>query len=196
MRQARQAKVARVLVIGGPMADVEAVPTLAAAAALIADDDLVLVLTPGLVVDERIVAAAVAAAPALAVFADRGVERVDAAGLSGRCRGLSRRDGAAGHRRPRRLGVSTRRCCAPRLRKATPRVDLDALELYSAGRRRVVPLVWALPVSAPEARRGDRRGDRGGAERVPRLAGALPAPADRERAGPPARPDARSRRTW
>ena len=150
VRQARQANVARVLVIGGPMADVEAVPTLAAAAALIADDDLVLVLTPGLVVDERIVAAAVAAAPALAVFADRGVERVDAAGLSA---GVAVYPGAMVRRVIAGLGDWDFQSTLLRtaVAEATPRVDLDALELYSAGRRRVVPLVWALPASAPEA---------------------------------------------
>ena len=71
-------KAGRVLGVGGPRPGVEGVPTLAVAAALIEDSDFVLMLSPGLVADERIVSATIAAMPAIATFPDKGVERVDA----------------------------------------------------------------------------------------------------------------------
>ena len=150
VRQARIAKASRIIVLGGPMAGVEAVPTLDAALPLIGDDDLVLVMTPGLVVDERIVAAAIAAAPAIAIFADRGVERVDAGSLFA---GVAVYPGALVRRVIAELGEWD--LYSTLLRTAAgegiARVDLDALDLYAPARRRVVPLVWSLPASPPEA---------------------------------------------
>ncbi len=150
VRQARLAGAARVIVIGGPMAGVEAVPTHTAAAALIADDDLVLVLAPGLVADERIVAATVAAAPVLATFPDRGVERIDAGSLYA---GVAVYPGALVRRVAAGLGDWDFH--ATLLRAAAgdglARVDLAGLDLYAPARRRIVPLTWAVPATPGEA---------------------------------------------
>jgi len=150
VRQARLAGAARVIVIGGPMAGVEAVPTPAAAAALIGDDDLVLVLAPGLVADERIVAATVAAAPALATFPDRGVERVDADSLYA---GVAVYPGALVRRVVAGLGEWDFHSTLLRAAAGDgiARVDLAGLDLYAPARRRTVPLTWTVPGTPPEA---------------------------------------------
>ena len=150
IRQVRLAGAVRVIVVGGPLAGVEAVPTPDAAAALIAEDDLVLVLTPGLVADERIVAATVAAAPAVAIFADRGVERIDAASLFA---GVAAYPGALVRRVIAELGdwdlhATLLRAAAG---QGVARVDLSAMDLYAPARRRVVPLVWSVPATTTEA---------------------------------------------
>lgn len=150
VRQAGIAKASGIIVVGGPWPGVEAVPTAGLAAALIADDDLVLVLTPGLVVDERIVAATVAAAPAVATFGERGVERVDAGAMFA---GVAVYPGAMVRRVIAGLGEWD--LYSTLLRTAAgegiARVDLDAMDLYAPARRRIVPLVWSLPATPPEA---------------------------------------------
>ncbi len=150
IRQARIAKAARVVVLGGPMAGVEAVPTLDAALPLIGEDDMVLVMTPGVVVDERIVAAAVAAAPAIAIFPDRGVERLDAASLFA---GVAIYPGALVRRVIAGLGEWDFHSTLLRTAagEGVARVDLGALDLYAPARRRLVPLVWSLPATPTEA---------------------------------------------
>ncbi|QXQ04892.1 CDP-alcohol phosphatidyltransferase family protein [Sphingosinicellaceae bacterium] len=150
VRQAAHAKAQRVIVVGGPMLGVEAVPTLNDAAALIGEGDFVLMLAPGLVVDERIVAAVIAAAPAVATFVDRGVERIDATALAA---GIAVYSGALVRRVI--LGLGDWDLDATLLRAAVgdniARVDLDAMDLYAPARRRIVPLTWALPEDVVQA---------------------------------------------
>jgi len=149
-RQAHHAGAARVLVLGGPVAQGEMVAGPDAAAASLADDDLVLMLAPGLVVDERIVAAVIAAAPAVATWPDRGVERIDADTLAA---GVAVYPGALVRRVAAGLGDwdlgSTLLRAA--LVDGVARLDLAALPLYAPSRRREVPLTWALPTSLTEA---------------------------------------------
>lgn len=150
VRQAWLAKATRVIVVGFPMPGVEAVATLTAAATLIGDGDDVLVLAPGLVVDERIVAATVVAAPAIATFPDQGVERIDATALSA---GVGVFPGAMVRRVIAGLGdwdfhSTLLRSAAG---EGTTRVGLEMIDLYAPARRRVVPLVWSLPATPAEA---------------------------------------------
>lgn len=150
VRQARHAGASRVLVLGGPSGFGEAVPGPGAAAALIDDDDLVLMLAPGLVADERIVAAVIAAAPALATWPDRGVERIDADAMAA---GIAVYPGSLVRRVIAELGDWDLDATLLRaaLGEGIARLDLAALPLYAPARRRDVPLTWALPTSAHEA---------------------------------------------
>ena len=143
-RQARSARLAgasRVLLLGAPLPGMEALPGVSALAAQIADDDLVLVLTPGLVASQAIVAAVVAAAPALGGFADRGVERIDA---TAQFAGVAVYPGALVRRVAAGLGDWDLHSTLLRtaVAEGLPRVDLDA----------VASQVWAVPATAEAAR--------------------------------------------
>ncbi len=131
----------------------------AVALAALADDDQLLVITPGLVVDERIVAAAIeqgAAAATVATIATwpaarGGVERIDAArfaaGVAVYPAGLVRRVAAT-------LGDWDLHSTLLRAALAEPgtmHLDLATLDLYDPARRREVPLTWALPATSDEA---------------------------------------------
>ena len=151
VRQARHAGATRVLVLGEPLGFGEAVPGPVAAAALIADEDLVLVLAPGLVADERIVAAVIAAAPALATWPERGVERIDAAAMSA---GIAVYPGALVRQVAATLGEWDLQSTLLRAALAEPgiaRIDLAALPLYAPARRREVPLTWLVPETVEAA---------------------------------------------
>ena len=152
VRQVRLAGVARVITLGEPYPDTEATSA-AGLASRVSDEDLVLVMTPGLVVDERIISAVVAAAPALATWpGDRhGVERIDAstvfAGVAVYPGRLVRKI-AAGlgdwdlHSTLLRMALQDR---------GIGRIDLSVISLYAPKRRRSAPLIWALPTSQDEA---------------------------------------------
>lgn len=116
----------------------------------------VVVLAPGLVIDERLVAAVVGAAggaPALLVGADAvlSVERLDAATLAAGAMVLPAAmlaDVAAG------LGDWDLHSTLIRLAAADPRTVRVAMEhtpLYAPDRRREVPLLWARPADPAEA---------------------------------------------
>jgi phosphatidylglycerophosphate synthase len=117
---------------------------------------IVVVLAPGLVIDERPVAALIAAAlgyPALLVCADAATseERLDAATLAAGAMALPAAmiaDVAAG------LGDWDFHSTLIRLAAADPktvRVAMEATPLYAADRRRQVPLLWARPETADGA---------------------------------------------
>jgi phosphatidylglycerophosphate synthase len=162
VRHARLAEVAgikRVLVLGeaGPPG-VQPVRRVADLGAMIADDDLVLMLFPGVIVDERIVAAVcalgapvIATWPAVGAGKHAGVERIDALTIAA---GVALYSGAM----IRRIAVSLDdwdlHATLLRAGLAEPgmqRLDLTALDTYAPARRRRVPLVWALPQSPADA---------------------------------------------
>lgn len=147
-RQRRQAKLAKAELIL-VAEDGEAMTRLATT---LHDDDRVLVIAPGLIVDERAVDAVLATRPpALAIWpggqaAQRGgAGRLDAATLDA---GIGVYPGAMVRRVAATLGdwdlaaTLTRAAAAD---AATTQVDLAALDLYAPGRRRVVPLTWSIP---------------------------------------------------
>ncbi len=124
---------------------------------LIAETDRVLILSRGLVVDERVLAAmARANTPALLV-ADatlsgaQGVERLDALTLAS---GVAVVDGATLATIARTLGdwdleaVVTRTLAAD---STATRVEFSSLPLYAPARRREVPMLWARPQSEIDA---------------------------------------------
>jgi phosphatidylglycerophosphate synthase len=136
---------------------VEAVSA-AALPGLIGRDDRVLVVSAGLVVDERCLKAVLGAPVPALLVADagavplRGVERLDAltfaAGVMA-LPGMMVRDVAA-TLGDWDLGSTLIRAAATS--KATIRIDIAALPLYAWDRRRDVPLIWALPTSDAEAK--------------------------------------------
>ena len=150
IRLVRQAGAGRVCVVGG--AGPDGVADAAALALLIGGTGDVLMLDPGVILDERIVRAVVAAtAPTIATWpAGRGTERIDtattAAGIALYPAELVRATAA---------GLGDWDLAATLLRTAlaagAARVDLAAVPLYDAGRERDVPLVWALPDEADSA---------------------------------------------
>ena len=159
LRQLRYAGIEAIVVGGGmPSAGFDAVADAGALRHRLADDDQVLVLAPGLVVDERIVSAILAAtAPVVATWSiagpgpQCGIERLDpmsfAAGVAVYPGGLVRQ--VAAH-----LGEWDLQATLLRAALAEPgatRLDLGALPLYDAGRRRDLPLSWARPADADEA---------------------------------------------
>lgn len=150
VRQAHHAGAERVFVLGGPSRYGEAVPGPGAAAALIGDDDLILMLAPGLVADERIIAAVITNAPAAATWPDQGVERLDASAMAA---GVAVYSGALVRRVIAELGEWDLQSTLLRvaLGEGIARVDLAALPLYAPARRREVPLIWALPTTPGEA---------------------------------------------
>jgi hypothetical protein len=135
--------------------DVETISVSGLPAALVGAG-MVVVLAPGLVIDERPVAALLAAAvsaPALLVcaHAERSVERLDAATLACGAMVLPAAmvaDVAAG------LGDWDLHSTLIRLAAADPttvRVAMEATALYAPDRRREVPLLWARPGDQAEA---------------------------------------------
>lgn len=116
----------------------------------IGDDDLVLMLAPGLVVDERIVAAVIAAAPCVATWPDRGVERIDAETMAA---GVAVYPGALVRRIAATIGEWDLHSTLLRaaLADGITRVDLAGLPLYAPARRREVPMTWAVPATGEEA---------------------------------------------
>ena len=156
LRQARLAGAARVLVLDAAHDGTE---TMAAAglAQAIADDDRVLAIAPGLIADERIVRAVLAAGQSVVATwpAEHGpgVERIDATTLAA---GVAVYSGALVRRVAATLGewdldATLRR--AALADPATARVDLARLDLYAPARRRTVPLSWALPETPEDAAR-------------------------------------------
>ena len=125
---------------------------------LITDDDTVLVLAPGLVVDERIIAAVLAApAPTVATWSisgagpQRGVERLDPVSFAA---GVAVYPGSLVRQVAARLGDWDLHSTLLRAALAeldALRLDLGHLPLYDTHRRREVALSWALPASADEA---------------------------------------------
>ncbi|MGL4541714.1 MAG: hypothetical protein ACRCUI_04300, partial [Polymorphobacter sp.] len=165
-RQCREARIAgakRVLVLVDgldPALDAEQVEQFSSAPALaarLAPDDVVLMLGTGLVVDERIVGAIVAApVPAVACWPQmvppRGIERIDPTRLSAGVavyRGAMVIDVANG------LGDWDLASTLLRTALADPQVtmvDLAALPTYATARRRDVPFIWSLPNDTASAR--------------------------------------------
>jgi phosphatidylglycerophosphate synthase len=165
LRQCREmviARASRILVVGGGTIvgrGAESVEPVAAVADLlshIADDDDVLVIAPGLVVDDRIIALVRAEpAPAVAFWPQavplRGIERIDpqrlAAGVA-LYRGAMVRDIAQNlgewdlHSTLLRVGVAD---------PAVTMIDLAAIDPYAPGRRRDVPFIWEVPTDLPSA---------------------------------------------
>lgn len=142
LKQVRRAGVARVLVAGDRLAD----------AATLNDD--VLLIDPGVVLDDRIVAAMVAAtAPAVATWPAlraRGTERIDAREIAA---GIALYPAALVRDTCAMLGDWD---LAPTLLRAAlaagaTRLDLAALPEFDASRDRDVPLVWARPDDADSA---------------------------------------------
>jgi phosphatidylglycerophosphate synthase len=137
-------------------AGVEAVSA-SALPGLIGRDDRVVAIAAGLVIDDRALAAVLAAPlPALlvcdaAATPRRGVERLDALSFAAGVMalpGMMVREVAAtlgewdlGSTLIRAVATST----------GATRIDIAAIPLYAADRRRVVPLTWALPVNPEEA---------------------------------------------
>lgn len=163
-RQARLAKADLVLTL-----DEAAAP--AALVSAIADEDRVLVLAPGLVVDERAVAAVLdSPAPALGTWPGvaaaryRGAERLDATTLAA---GVGVFPGALVRRIAATLGDWDLHATLTRAAAADPdtlRVDLAALDPYAPARRRIVPLAWAIPLDERTAA-ASTRGLVGGAQK-------------------------------
>ena len=126
--------------------------------AQIADDDVVLVLSSGLVVDERIVAAVLAASvpavatwPAVGAHKRAGVERLDALTVAA---GVATYPGAMVRRLMTGLGdwdLHSTLLRAALADEGATRVDLSAIDLYAPARRRFVPLVWTIPETPAEA---------------------------------------------
>ncbi|MGI4880242.1 MAG: hypothetical protein ACRYG4_22460 [Janthinobacterium lividum] len=159
-RQARRAGARRIVVVGplawgAAAADTMTVADPAGLARLLSDDVGVLLFAEGVVLDDRIVRAVAAAAPAgVALWpasAARGTERVDAvmsaAGIA-RYRGAMVREVAA------RLGdwdLHSTLLRTALLEPATQRIDVSLLPLHVPARRRDVPLTWALPDSTDTA---------------------------------------------
>jgi phosphatidylglycerophosphate synthase len=142
-------------------AGVEAVSA-AALPGLIARDDLVVVIAAGLVIDDRALAAVLAAPVPALLVADagpdsgrvplRGVERLDALSFAA---GVMALPGAMVREVAATLGewdLGSTLIRAAATNTATTRVDIAGIPLYAANRRRDVPLIWALPVSEAEAR--------------------------------------------
>lgn len=160
IRQLRHAGVSRILVLGEPggAPGVTHVAEAKALAGMLAPGDAVLVVAAGLVLDERIVAAmlaapvpAVATWPAAAGSVQLGTERIDAQRFAA---------GIGVYRAPTVMAAASDLgdwdLQSTLLRAALGEgnvelVDLAALDTYAAARRRNVPLVWALPRDAAEA---------------------------------------------
>ncbi len=153
VRQARLAGAARIIVVGGVHPGAETVAAAELVTQLV-DHDLVLVLAPGVVADERIVAAVCAVdGPVLATWpvAHGGVERIDAVTFAA---GVAVYPGALVRRVASALGDWDLHSTLLRAALADPgiaRLDLAGLDLYAPARRRVVPLGWALPTTPDEA---------------------------------------------
>lgn len=165
LRQCREmviAKAARILMVGGGAVTgrgaelVQAMASNADLAAHIADDDDVLVLAPGLVVDDRIIALVRAnAAPAVAFWPQavplRGIERIDPQRLAA---GVALYRGAMVREIVAQLGDWDLHSTLLRVAVADPDVamiDLAAVDTYAPARRRIVPFVWEVPTDLPSA---------------------------------------------
>ena len=163
-RQLRRAGAEAVLVLDAPPLSVippgtDAV-TQASLPAAVGEGDRVLVVARGLIVDERALAA-VAAAPVPALLVSDatrpgagGVERLDALTLAG---GVAAVRGSALVALLRTLGDWDLESTLTRaLATDATRVEATAIPLYAPDRRRAVPLLWARPQTAAEARVADR----------------------------------------
>lgn len=161
IRQLRHAGVARIFVLGEApgAADVTAIAEPAALAPLLNPGEAVVVVAGGLVLDERIVAAVLAAAapavatwPAVASGVQHGTERIDAQRFAAGI-GVYRADTVAAT--AAELGewdLQSTLLRAALGAGGVELVDLAAIDTYAAARRRRVPLVWALPRDPDAAR--------------------------------------------
>ena len=144
-RQARHVGARRVVIVTG-VGDLALIEE-------IADGDYVLALAPGVVVDERVVAAVVSlGGPVIATWpaAFGGVERIDAAAFAA---GVAVYPGALVRRVATGLGDWDLHSTLLRAALAEPtigRLDLAGLDLYAPARRRQVPLTWSLPTTAED----------------------------------------------
>lgn len=143
-RQVRRAGVSRVIVVGDTPFD----------PASLDGDGNVLVIDPGIILDDRIVAlVAAAVAPAVATWpaaSGFGTERIDgrdtAAGIALYPAALVRATATA--LGDWDLGATLLRAA---LAGGATRIDLAAQPVWAAGRERDVPLVWARPDDADGA---------------------------------------------
>ncbi len=164
VRQVRLAGVERVLLLAPVLPDalaarlgrdpaVQRVATPEAAArAMAADDGLCLVIAPGLLADQRMIAAMLAppAAPAQAVFGTdppAGALRLDSTAFDA---GLLLLPAPLAARTLARLGDWEMFGTLARAAAETgvPRRDMRALETYAPALRRAAPLLWAMPKDA------------------------------------------------
>lgn len=161
-REAHIAKAARVFVLTDAAdtafagENVTLCSTPAELAAALTDADDVLMFAPGLVVDERIVAAVCAApAPAVASWpasSERGLERIDPTRLSA---GVALYRGATVRAVAADLGDWDFASTLLRSSLADPAVtiiDIAAFDSYATARRRNVPFIWAVPGDLAAAR--------------------------------------------
>jgi 1L-myo-inositol 1-phosphate cytidylyltransferase / CDP-L-myo-inositol myo-inositolphosphotransferase len=122
----------------------------------IGDDDDVLVLAPGLVVDDRIIALVRAhSAPCIAFWPQtvppRGVERIDPQRLAA---GVALYRGADVRAIAAELGEWDLHSTLLRSAAADPEVtmiDLAAIDTYAPARRRDVPFIWEVPTDLASA---------------------------------------------
>ncbi len=129
----------------------------AALSGVIAPDDRVVIVAPGLIIDERALAAVLAApVPALLVSdATRpgavGIERLDLQSLAA---GVMALPGAMVLAQAATIGewdlaaTLLRRVAAD---PATARIEFADIPVYAPARRRMVPLLWAQPTTVAEA---------------------------------------------
>ena len=169
IRQVRRAGATRIVVLGPrdwsqSDDDVVIAVSSTALARLIGEDETVLLVAPGLVVDERIFAVVVAAIPATAASAPviatwpaigpglrGGTERIDAGSFSA---GVGRYPGAMVREIAARLGDWDMQSTLLRTALADPlvyRLDLASVPLHAPDRSRAVPLVWEQPGDADAA---------------------------------------------
>jgi phosphatidylglycerophosphate synthase len=120
----------------------------------------VLALSPGLVMDDRLVAvmARTPAAPALLVFAGaapRGAERLDA---SDHWAGAVRLPAELVARVVVRLGEWDLASTLARVavEQGASRIAVDTIDTYAPERRRHVPMLWRRPANAAECRTAER----------------------------------------
>lgn len=125
---------------------------------LVGRDDRVVVVSAGLVIDDRCLTAVLAAPVPAMLVADagavplRGVERLDALSFAA---GVMALPGMMVREVAATLGdwdLGSTLIRAAATNKATTRVDIAAIPLYAWERRRDVPLTWALPTSEAEAK--------------------------------------------
>ena len=164
IRQLRHAGVERILVLGeAPAAhDIVQVADPAALARSLSAGDAVIVVAAGLVLDERIVAAMLAAPvpsvavwPAVTAGVQPGTERIDAQHFAAGI-GIYRAETVIATASD--LGewdLQSTLLRAALGAGGVEFVDLAAIDPYAAARRRRVPLVWALPRDAADARAAD-----------------------------------------
>ncbi len=144
-----------------PLTQLPAGVTAISAAALadaVQPGDRVIALAAGLIIDERGIAAVLAAqAPALLVWdatqpGAQGVERLDAFGFAA---GVMLLSGAVVRKLAAGIGewdLSSTLIRSVAADPATSRIEFSAIPAYAPGRRRDVALIWARPQTPDEAR--------------------------------------------